>query len=289
MGKLIGMRSCSGFQDLKLGSIVVCHYAMGLSFLALILLVGRLYNVDRQVSLFNTIASVWLPDTLFSPSPPNDDSNEAIQPDAPEETSSVQISNHTSEETSVFITKLEILSNLKSDIEHIVLELSSARVTLILSIVFVLVYILSWWWMAFSINQAREGYVMRDRFYPWNMRAPSAVAETDSIAGHAVLHLLTIQSSCATNDIMVAIVVGFLTGLRIYSVACVYSYYKKAKKGIMDSVQKSSSDDSENISEKMVRLERLKKMENSARQNRGVIFMSSCLDITSETEVVPII
>ncbi|XP_076343615.1 uncharacterized protein LOC143243821 isoform X2 [Tachypleus tridentatus] len=320
MGKLIGMRSCSGFQDLKLGSIVVCHYAMGLSFLALILLVGRLYNVDRQVSLFNTIASVWLPDTLFSPSPPNDDSNEAIQPDAPEETSSVQISNHTSEETSVFITKLEILSNLKSDIEHIVLELSSARVTLILSIVFVLVYILSWWWMAFSINQAREGggvslktvlllavfaaidiaassgfvllrvimYVMRDRFYPWNMRAPSAVAETDSIAGHAVLHLLTIQSSCATNDIMVAIVVGFLTGLRIYSVACVYSYYKKAKKGIMDSVQKSSSDDSENISEKMVRLERLKKMENSARQNRGVIFMSSCLDITSET-VVPII
>ncbi|XP_022258621.1 uncharacterized protein LOC111089802, partial [Limulus polyphemus] len=270
MGKLIGMRSCSGFQDLKSGSIVVCHYAMGLSFLALILLAGRLYDVDRQVSLLNTIASVWLPDTLLSPSPPDGASNGEFQPETPKETSGDQISNQPSEETSFFITKLELLANLKSDIEYIILELSSARVTLILSVVFVLVYIVSWWWLAFSINQAREDggvslktvlllavfaavdiaasagfvllrvimYVMRDRFYPWDMRAPSAVVETDSIAGHTALRLLTIQSSCGTNDIMVAIIVGFLTGLRIYSVVCVYSYYKKAKNGVVDSVQK---------------------------------------------------
>ncbi|XP_076347643.1 uncharacterized protein LOC143245322 [Tachypleus tridentatus] len=297
MAKLIGMRSCSGFQDLKSGSIVVCHYAMGLSFLALILLAGRLYNVDRQVSLLSTISSLWFPDDILSPSPPDVANNGASQA----EMSSAQNSNPQNGDSSVFASNIENLVNLKADIEYIIVELSSARITLILSVVFVVVYILSWWWMAFSINQAKEDggvslktvlllavfaavdiaasagfvllriimYVMRDRFYPWDMRTPSVITEPDSIAGHAALRLLTLQTSCGANDIMVAIIVGFLTGLRIYSVVCVYSYYKKAKNGAVDSFQKSVTEDSDYIADHVTRQDKLDRMEKSGRHDRA--------------------
>lgn len=39
------------------------------------------------------------------------------------------------------------------------------------------------------------------------------------------------QSSTATTDIVVSVIVGFLTGLRVYSVANIIHFYKRSKKG----------------------------------------------------------
>ncbi|UYV65603.1 hypothetical protein LAZ67_3004821 [Cordylochernes scorpioides] len=47
-----------------------------------------------------------------------------------------------------------------------------------------------------------------------------------------------VQSSCASTDILVIIVVGFLTLLRGYSVLCVISYYQKAKNSEKDNFVK---------------------------------------------------
>ncbi|GFU05804.1 dynein light chain 1, cytoplasmic, partial [Nephila pilipes] len=55
------------------------------------------------------------------------------------------------------------------------------------------------------------------------------------------------------------IVVGFLTGLRVYSVVCVFSYYKKAKNGNMDLFgHKNVTGDSDTSS----RIDRLKIMDD---------------------------
>ncbi|GIY91850.1 uncharacterized protein CEXT_621651 [Caerostris extrusa] len=149
-------------------------------------------------------------------------------------------------------------------------ELQSSRITLLLSVVFVAIYICSWWWMAFAIKQVSQGgsvslktvlllavfaavdiaastgfvllrlimYIRRDRFYPNALKPLSAQTESDQMASYTALRLITIKSSCGNADILVTVVVGFLTVLRIYSVVCVASFYKKAKNGSRDIFQK---------------------------------------------------
>ncbi|XP_022258583.1 uncharacterized protein LOC111089788 [Limulus polyphemus] len=72
-------------------------------------------------------------------------------------------------------------------------------------------------------------YVMRDQFYPWDMRTPSPETESSFLTGQISLRLISLKSSCGTNDVFVAIVIGFLTGLRLYTLLCAFSYYKITK------------------------------------------------------------
>ncbi|UYV65605.1 hypothetical protein LAZ67_3004827 [Cordylochernes scorpioides] len=210
---------------------------MGLSFMALILLSARLHDVDREVTFIQHVLTSWLPSSL----PAN--------------------------VTSKIMQELE---GLRKEMMAFMMELTSARTTLILSVVFVSIYILSWWWMAFAINQAQEGgsvslrtvlllsvfaavdiaasagfvllriimYIRRDRMYPYGLRTPRYTEEHDQLGALAALRLATLQSSCASTDILVIIVVGFLTLLRGYSVLCVISYYQKAKNSEKDNFVK---------------------------------------------------
>ncbi|XP_076315468.1 uncharacterized protein LOC143228004 [Tachypleus tridentatus] len=122
------MRRFSGFQDLRCGAVVVCHYAMGISFLALILFVEKLYDVDRQNSFLQTVTSVWIPDEL--PVTKLNTSNQEASVSQPSKVPS-------SGDQQLSSSQLN-LSNLKADLEYNILELQSVRTTLILSIVFTL-------------------------------------------------------------------------------------------------------------------------------------------------------
>lgn len=263
----MAMRSCSGFSDLKSGSIVICHYAMGLSFLALILLGGRLYEVDREVSFLDLVMNTWLP----KPRSESSSSKPSSSPVALSAKAHRPVGHGPVTRTIIIDPTRRLLhtTNLRIDLDYFVVELSTARTTLILSVVFVAIFILSWWWMAFAIKQARDDgtvslrtvlllavfaavdvaasagfillriimYVKRDHYFPSALRTPSSDLEHDQLAAYAALRLVTLQSSCGATDILVIVVVGFLTGLRVYSVVCVFSYYKKAKNGAIDSYQ----------------------------------------------------
>ncbi|XP_015917086.2 uncharacterized protein [Parasteatoda tepidariorum] len=238
---MMHMRSCSGFTDLKSGSIIVCHYAMGLSFMALILLTCRLHEVDREVGYLQAVINDWFPH--------------------PDTTTPAQQATPANRYLNLLQEEL---------IQFYLPELRSSRTTLVLSVVFVGIYIGSWWWMAFAIKQVSRGgsvslrtvlllavfaavdiaastgfvllrlimYIRRDRFYPQGLRPLSPQMEADQMAAYTSLRLITIKSSCGNADILVSVVVGFLTVLRIYSVVCVASFYKKAKSGSRDIFQK---------------------------------------------------
>lgn len=237
---------------------------LGLSFLALILLSGRLYEVSKEIAFLRAVVTAWFPSD----------------------------SELSGEKSGILADRSrQMLTNLKGDIDAFLLELTSARTTLALSVVFVIIYILSWWWMAFALKQAKEDgsvslrtvlllsvfaavdiaastgfvllriimYVMRDCLYPQTMRTPY-ITEADQFAAFTALRLTTLKSSCGTTDVLVSVVVGFLTGLRIYSVACVISFYKKAKNGgLSSSYQKELSTSGDYFTE---RLERLKDVED---------------------------
>ncbi|KAL1429233.1 hypothetical protein MTO96_016562 [Rhipicephalus appendiculatus] len=281
---MMSMTSCSGFADLKSGTIVICHYAMGLSFLALILLSGRLYEASKEIAFLRVVLAAWMPsesDLLLggrrrpqkSRAGPN--TADADEPQGRPRSLLASI-------------RYELFNDILSPCRTV--ELTSARTTLALSVVFVIIYILSWWWMAFALKQAKDDgsvslrtvlllsvfaavdiaastgfvllriimYVMRDRLYPMTMRTPY-ITEADQFAAFTALRLATLKSSCGTTDVLVSIVVGFLTGLRIYSVACVISFYKKAKNGGLSAFRKELSNNADYFSE---RLERLKDVED---------------------------
>ncbi|KAG8194569.1 hypothetical protein JTE90_013310 [Oedothorax gibbosus] len=272
----MAMRSCSGFSDLRAGSIVVCHYAMGLSFVALIILGSRLHQVDKEAGFLQVILNTWF--------------RESVQPAAGQTRGSgVAGTSQRPPSPKVMLTEQaqRTLLAFREDIRYFYRELDAARMTLILSIVFVGIFILSWWWMAFAIKQARSDggvslrtvlllavfaavdvaastgfillriimYIRKDHLFPQEMRKPIPSLEYDQLAAYAALRLFTIQSSCGSIDILVIIVVGFLTGLRVYSVVCVFSYYKKAKNGSVDLYEhKNATGESDTSS----RIERLK-------------------------------
>ncbi|XP_022704211.1 uncharacterized protein LOC111269104 isoform X2 [Varroa jacobsoni] len=150
---------------------------------------------------------------------------------------------------------------LRHDLHTFIGELTVSRTILLLSVIFLLVYILSWWWMVFALKQAKDdgsvplrtilllsifaavdiaastGFVLlriimfqiRDKQYPADLRIP-APSELERYPAIAALRLVTLKSSTATTDIVVSIVVGFLTGLRVYSVANIIHFYKRSKK-----------------------------------------------------------
>ncbi|XP_035222806.1 uncharacterized protein LOC118195581 [Stegodyphus dumicola] len=216
--------------------------------MALILLTCRLHEIDREVNYLQAVLTDWfLPPTSSSPT---------------EETAST---------TAVANPSTRHLTLLEEELTQFYLpELRSSRTTLILSVVFVGIYICSWWWMAFAINQVSRGgsvslrtvlllavfaavdiaastgfvllrlimYIRRDRFYPSALKPLNPTTEADQMAAYTALRLITIKSSCGNADILVSVVVGFLTVLRIYSVVCVASFYKKAKDGSRDIFQK---------------------------------------------------
>ncbi|OQR79999.1 hypothetical protein BIW11_05357, partial [Tropilaelaps mercedesae] len=72
-------------------------------------------------------------------------------------------------------------------------------------------------------------FQIRDKQYPADLRIP-APSEIEHYQAIAALRLATLKSSTATTDIVVSIVVGFLTGLRVYSVANIIHFYKRSKK-----------------------------------------------------------
>ncbi|CAL1274749.1 unnamed protein product [Larinioides sclopetarius] len=259
----------------------------GLSFMALILLTCRLHEIDREVGYLQAVLTDWFP------------------PTQPQQQNDV---------TTVAPTVNRHLNLLQEELTQFYLpELQSSRITLLLSVVFVAIYICSWWWMAFAIKQVSQGgsvslktvlllavfaavdiaastgfvllrlimYIRRDRFYPNALKPLNAQTESDQMAAYTALRLITIKSSCGNADILVTVVVGFLTVLRIYSVVCVASFYKKAKSGSRDIFQKEitgscdTSDRTESIKDfdeyapKSLIIDYAKKSNHTAHRDRS--------------------
>ncbi|GFS44246.1 dynein light chain 1, cytoplasmic [Trichonephila inaurata madagascariensis] len=259
----------------------------GLSFVALIILGSRLHQVDKEAGFLQVILNTWFRESVPHPmavaaSLANDSQTRGSGAAAAQRGRSPPMLSERAQRT---------LLAFREDVRYFYRELDAARMTLILSIVFVGIFILSWWWMAFAIKQARSDggvslrtvlllavfaavdvaastgfillriimYIRKDHLFPQEMRKPIPSLEYDQLAAYAALRLFTIQSSCGSIDILVIIVVGFLTGLRVYSVVCVFSYYKKAKNGNMDLFgHKNVTGDSDTSS----RIDRLKIMED---------------------------
>jgi dynein light chain LC8-type len=208
---------------------------MGLSFLALIFLVTKLYNISKEVSFLRFIESEWL---------------QKLSPNITSRSQNAQLA--------VFH-----MENLRKDIDLLIIELWSSRTTLILGMVFVFAYILSWGWMTYVIQETRISkdvslktvlllvvfaavdiaastgfvmvrlimYSMRDHIFPKDLRTLSPIAEHDQMAAFSGLRLTLLQSSSGTTDIFVSGVVAFLTGIRVYIVVCAVSFYNKIRKG----------------------------------------------------------
>ncbi|XP_077507811.1 uncharacterized protein LOC144118904 [Amblyomma americanum] len=107
--------------------------AQGLSFLALILLSGRLYEASKEIAFLRLVLAAWIPSEADLMLGGAADDHKSLVLDRSRQT----------------------LTNLKGDLEAFLLELTSARTTLALSVVFV-IYMLSGWWMVFALKQAKD-------------------------------------------------------------------------------------------------------------------------------------
>ncbi|GFY05427.1 uncharacterized protein TNCV_961231 [Trichonephila clavipes] len=99
--------------------------------MALILLTCRLHEIDREVGYLQAVLADW----FTSVTPQAGDALTTATPAATRHLNLLQ------EELSQFYLP----------------ELQSSRITLLLSVVFVAIYICSWWWMAFAIKQVSQG------------------------------------------------------------------------------------------------------------------------------------
>nr|XP_046914036.1 uncharacterized protein LOC124494810 [Dermatophagoides farinae] len=194
---------------------------------------------------------------------PNDDDDNDNDDDVEPIQELASASNHDVIELANIIS---IISYLKEDVDVLMSELMAARTTLLLSLVFVLVYILSWCWMAYAIRAtntpqdislktvlllaifaavdiaASAGfvmvriimYLMRDHYFPRDMRIPLHSLEYNQLPAHVALRLTSMKSGTGVIDIFVSVIVTFLTSLRVYSVICAVSFYRRARKELLN-------------------------------------------------------
>ncbi|XP_053212590.1 uncharacterized protein LOC128396090 isoform X2 [Panonychus citri] len=227
---------------------------LGLSFFALILLMSKFYDVNREVNYLKYISNNWLSSSSSSSS----SSAGALH----------RINNNQTSTSTIVPNELQLNSAnhqieiLKQDLAILIGELWSSRTTLLLSVIFVIVYILSWIWMSYTVQEdhtskdisvktillltvfavvdiaASAGFVLvrivmyalRNRNFPMEMRLPFVPGEHNQLTAFVALRLTTLKSSSGTTDIFVVIIIGILTLLRLYSVMCAVSFYNKARK-----------------------------------------------------------
>ncbi|XP_074597645.1 uncharacterized protein LOC141852516 [Brevipalpus obovatus] len=222
------------------------YYLEALSFFALILLSSKLYDVNKEVYFLSYLTTVWLPQSVKSSADEQDQASK---------------------------NRIFHLENLRTELDILIIELWSSRTTLILSVIFVLIYIFSWGFLGYCVREtqskkdvslttvlllavfaaidiaASAGFVMvrmimlciRDNHFPRDMRIPSIKEEHDQFVAIAALRTAILQSSPGNMDIYVSIIIGFLTGLRVYSVICAFTFYNKVRKGEIKSSQSTKA------------------------------------------------
>ena len=113
-------------RDLRYQLLVWRAVALGLSFLSLILVSSRLHGVSKEVKFLQSMGE-RLP--KFNSSSPS---------------SSVT--------SSTTISSRLVVETLRHDIDYLIIELWSARNSLILAVIYIVSYILSWLWMIYQLN-----------------------------------------------------------------------------------------------------------------------------------------
>ncbi|KAI1289234.1 Dynein light chain 1, cytoplasmic [Halotydeus destructor] len=174
--------------------------SMGVSFIALILISSKLYSLSKEVNFLQLIIHDWLPrynNTLTAINQNGGKSSEAFH-----------------------------IENLRQDIELLIIELWSSRTTLILGMVFVFAYLLSWGWMS---------YVMQETNMAANVNLKTVLllvvfAAVDIAASAGFIMVRVIMSSSGTTDIFVSGLVALLTTIRVYIVASAVNYYNQARR-----------------------------------------------------------
>ncbi|KAG9508595.1 hypothetical protein GZH46_02903, partial [Fragariocoptes setiger] len=248
--------------------------SLGWSFLAVILLVNKWYEIHKEIELLSAINQNWLQPNSSSP---NAQSSMSVSTATNELNSEFNLPDMTTTASSinnvtnmVEMTPNEMLvtrnTQLKSDIELFLVEFKSSRSTLMLSSVFVLIYIVSWSWMTLAIRAsgassdvslrmilmlsmlaavdvaASIGFVMvrlimysvKNHGFAHQMSSMVQIrsnTDADQVAALTAVRLIALSSSTATVDVFVSVIIGLLTILRVYSVACAIAYYKRMRDG----------------------------------------------------------
>ncbi|XP_074593725.1 uncharacterized protein LOC141849341 [Brevipalpus obovatus] len=248
-------------------SIIWRSISMGISFLCLMLLAVKLYDVDREIDLLVSVSSEWIPS----------------------DTNSTGFRRNSSAHNNV--------ENFRHEMNAIIGELWSSRATLLLTLVFVSVYILTWTWMSYTVREdkateevsvktvllltvfavvdiaASTGfilvrvvmYILRNRHFLKGMRSPVLKEEHDQLTALISFRLTTLKSCSGTTDVFVSLIVALLAILRLYSVACACSFYSRNRKrssvsyekypsSTMDSMAHRASHDSCNFLHRIPRL-----------------------------------
>lgn len=112
-------------RDLRYQLLVWRAVALGISFLSLILVSSRLHGVSKEVKFLQSMGE-RLP--KFNSSSPS------------------------STVTSTTISSRLVVETLRHDIDYLIIELWSARNSLILAVIYIVSYILSWLWMIYQLN-----------------------------------------------------------------------------------------------------------------------------------------
>lgn len=109
---------------------------MGVAFLALIIIMSRLYGLCKEIKFLQFIQTEWLPKQNSSFSLPSVNS----------------LTSSTSSSPSMPKTQAIKIEALRHDLDVFIFELWSARNGLILGLVFVIAYIFSWLWISYQLN-----------------------------------------------------------------------------------------------------------------------------------------
>jgi len=148
---------------------------MAVAFFALILISSRLHSVCKEVKFLQYIQSEWLPSRNLSSllplnnlitSPPTSQmpKNQAIQ-----------------------------LENLRQDLDVFIMELWSTRNALILGLVFVVAYIISWIWITYQL-QGSFGLSLKRVL----LLVVFAAVDIASSTGFIMVRLIMVSSSLST-------------------------------------------------------------------------------------------
>lgn len=116
--------SSSEVRNVRTRLLIWRSVTIGLSFLSLILILSKLHSVCKEVKFLQSVQSEWLP-------------------------KQGNLSSGTGKPMSPQVIQLE---SLRQDLHVLIIELWSARTTLILGLIFVLSHILSWAWITYQLE-----------------------------------------------------------------------------------------------------------------------------------------
>jgi len=154
------------------------------------------------------------------------------------------------------------VENLRKDVDSLIVDMWSSRTTLMLSLVFIVVYIISFGWLAHAVSETKHPkdvtlktvlllavfssidiaasagfvmvrlilYSMKDNQFANEMRIPSALNEYQQLTAFSALRFAALRSTSGSIDIFASLIISFFIFIRIYNVIQAMTFYQRIRK-----------------------------------------------------------